>query len=303
MKSAKYKSCNYIYILVLILLSALVLRLINITTFDFTPDEALYSYISRGMSQGHFIISAYYHPLLTFLYPLSNARCMKKKVPPLFSDFFVLCRRSVGIFIHHPGIFLPLALVFYLPLILITLHYNLPLRAAYTFPLFQSKLLAGIIITFLNLLGLIACTLAVEHILQKKSPHTDSILLESFSRWKGATSTFLLLYGLLCVLFLLLIIPGIIYSIYWIFSLYIVVLTGTTKNEALKTSKKLTQKKFWEVIFTLFGLFLFTRLIPLLIAATGTVQVSLVIAALMVTRPIEHIFIVLYYCLHLWFII
>jgi len=239
----------------------------------------------------------------TFLYPLSNARCMKKKVPPLFSDFFVLCRRSVGIFIHHPGIFLPLALVFYLPLILITLHYNLPLRAAYTFPLFQSKLLAGIIITFLNLLGLIACTLAVEHILQKKSPHTDSILLESFSRWKGATSTFLLLYGLLCVLFLLLIIPGIIYSIYWIFSLYIVVLTGTTKNEALKTSKKLTQKKFWEVIFTLFGLFLFTRLIPLLIAATGTVQVSLVIAALMVTRPIEHIFIVLYYCLHLWFII
>jgi len=58
---------------------------------------------------------------------------------------------------------------------------------------------------------------------------------------------------LLVLLFLLLIIPGIIFLVYWILAPYILLNEGKTISESLQESKNRVGKKWWPVFFHLLG--------------------------------------------------
>jgi hypothetical protein len=68
----------------------------------------------------------------------------------------------------------------------------------------------------------------------------------------------------LAVLFLLLIIPGIIFMVYWVFAVYILVGENKGILESLSASKKLVKGRWWKV----FGFFLLIVILAIVVDAT-----------------------------------
>lgn len=79
-------------------------------------------------------------------------------------------------------------------------------------------------------------------------------LKKSFSRLTAAIGTNILLTVFLIGLLLLLIVPGIIYSIYWLFTLYAVVLRDKAGKPALDYSKDLVKGRWWTVAWYNFAI-------------------------------------------------
>jgi len=101
-----------------------------------------------------------------------------------------------------------------------------------------------------ELIGIIA-TMAIAFIIKSKLDgniiNYKMALKKSFSRWAPAIWTNILLGLLLLGLFLLLIIPGIIYAVYWMFTLYAVVLYDKSGKDALNYSKNVVKGRWWKV--------------------------------------------------------
>lgn len=70
---------------------------------------------------------------------------------------------------------------------------------------------------------------------------------------------------LLFPLYLLFIIPGLIYSIYWSFSFYVLIIEKSAIKESLKKSKEMVFKRWWTVLFYGFLVALFTSLFTLIV--------------------------------------
>lgn len=79
--------------------------------------------------------------------------------------------------------------------------------------------------------------------------------------WKGL-GLMLLMIIILIPLFILLIIPGLIFVIYWLFSLYVLMNENTGIWESMKRSKQIVKGRWWKV----FGYFLLIVLINLAIS-------------------------------------
>lgn len=73
------------------------------------------------------------------------------------------------------------------------------------------------------------------------------ILSRSLSRWLAAVYTGFLENVFLFFLFLMLILPGVLYSVYWFFALYPVAFYGKSGRAALDYSKRLVQGRWWKV--------------------------------------------------------
>ncbi len=100
------------------------------------------------------------------------------------------------------------------------------------------------------LFGVIA-TLSIANIINASVNGTPITAKEAFGlafkRWGASVWTSILVGIILFLLFLLLIIPGIIWSVYYTFFLFVVALREGSGMEALGYSKKLVKGQWWRV--------------------------------------------------------
>lgn len=110
-----------------------------------------------------------------------------------------------------------------------------------------------IIFGILNgLIGIIA-TMAIMYATKARRENREVDYRECFQasllRWWPAIGTNILLTIFLIGLFILLIIPGIIYSVYWTFALCAVVLCHKSGMNALDYSKAIVQGRWWTILW------------------------------------------------------
>lgn len=95
-------------------------------------------------------------------------------------------------------------------------------------------------------------TMSVAYLVERSLLEQDvtwkDALRLGFSRWPSAIGTGLLAGIILLGLFLLLIIPGIIWSVYYSFWLYVVALRHVGGSTALSYSKSLVKGQWWRVL-------------------------------------------------------
>lgn len=103
-------------------------------------------------------------------------------------------------------------------------------------------------------LAALSIAVITEKVVQRRNISAAGAIRHAFSRLGRALVTSFLMYIILAGLLLLFIIPGVIYSIYYAFALYAVVLREKSAGEALNYSKTLVQGQWWRVFGILAGL-------------------------------------------------
>lgn len=100
-------------------------------------------------------------------------------------------------------------------------------------------------------IGVIA-TMAIAYIItahmEGKTLRVGEALQKALARWPAAMGTGFLAGVFIIGLSLLLIVPGIIYSVYWVFVTYVVALRGLSWKRALDYSKSIVQGRWWTVV-------------------------------------------------------
>jgi len=113
-----------------------------------------------------------------------------------------------------------------------------------------------------GLIGIIA-TMAIAYLikvrLDNKKISSWTALKEAVFKWPAAFLTSFVTGISLLFLFLLLIVPGIIFAVYWMFVLYVVILKDETAFDAMSYSKSLVKGRWWKtlgysIVFGLLGL-------------------------------------------------
>lgn len=100
--------------------------------------------------------------------------------------------------------------------------------------------------SLIELIAVMAITYAVKLKIDGNSVDFRKALKKSLSRWFSAVYTTLLGGIYLIGLFLLLIIPGVVYGVYWVFAIYVVVLCDKSGKPALDYSKSVVKGRWWE---------------------------------------------------------
>jgi hypothetical protein len=118
----------------------------------------------------------------------------------------------------------------------------------------------SVVVSLLTLLAGVLAPLAIALLIKKnldgQTVDYRTALKQAASRWLPGLGTTLLMGIFLVGLFILLIIPGIIFGIYWAFAIYAVMLNNKSGLEALQYSKSLVQGRWWRVFgyLLVFGL-------------------------------------------------
>lgn len=134
--------------------------------------------------------------------------------------------------------------------------------------------IANILSLCLHLLAGITIILGVTKALKKEKPDPMNTTKEAAHLWPRVFLT-ALLYGIFTFLLtLLLVIPGLIYGIFWMFAIPAVVLSGKKNNEALKYSHELLRGRWWQAFGRMIALsipyfIIFMVLIALMGASFG----------------------------------
>lgn len=102
----------------------------------------------------------------------------------------------------------------------------------------------------------ILSTMAIAYLIKMKLSNQaidyNLALKKAISRWGAAIRTNIMAGFFLFGLFILLIIPGIIYCIYWIFIPLVIVLNDLSGQKALNYSKQIVKGRWWTVFGYLF---------------------------------------------------
>lgn len=118
-------------------------------------------------------------------------------------------------------------------------------QIAYSFLILS---LVSIAMAFVGLLSMMALAFYVKSCIDGGKTSIFGAYSKALGRWPAAIWTDIVMGIFLIVLFLLLIIPGIIYLVYWAFALYAVALSNKSGREALRYSKKIVNKRWWTVL-------------------------------------------------------
>ncbi len=121
-----------------------------------------------------------------------------------------------------------------------------------------SNVLEGLI----GVVSIMAIAYAIKNFIDGSSVSIRDSLKKSVNRWPSAIGTSIYKGILITFLTLLLIVPGIIYSVYWAFAAIIVVLCDISGSDALDYSKQIVKDQWWRVA----GYFLVFFLINLCIS-------------------------------------
>ncbi|MBT3539164.1 hypothetical protein HOF40_04290 [Candidatus Parcubacteria bacterium] len=102
---------------------------------------------------------------------------------------------------------------------------------------------------FIGIIAIMAVIVMLHNFLDKKEKmEWQDALRKSVSLWPKAFTTQIIHGILLTFLFILLIVPGIIYLVYWAFIIPIIVVLGKKNMDALEHSKKLVKGDWWKVL-------------------------------------------------------
>lgn len=123
------------------------------------------------------------------------------------------------------------------------------------------------------LVGLIS-TIAVVRITKNYADNTPlgepvEEIQKAATTWPIVLKTAIVSGVYIMLLSMLLLIPGIIYSIYWTFSMSITILTGKSGKEAMDHSKSLVQGRWWKTVGFLFVIGMLQALFAFLPAVLG----------------------------------
>lgn len=114
-----------------------------------------------------------------------------------------------------------------------------------------AEILTALIFVILNGLIGVIMVMAIMYAAKSRRENREVDYKECFqvslSRWWPAIYTNIMLTIFLISLFILLIIPGIIYSVYWTFALCAVVLCHKSGMDALDYSKAVVQGRWWTI--------------------------------------------------------
>ncbi len=160
---------------------------------------------------------------------------------------------------EHFGDILRIILCVYIPInlmiALVPLEWTLPDDGTGVGPLTLSY--APFLELFIGIIAAIAIAALVEQAVQGEQMAWSAALRHGLARWLPALGTELLGALIILGLTFLLIIPGIIWAIYYAFLLYGVALRNVSGRRALAYSKGLVQGQWWRV----FGILLMTSLL------------------------------------------
>lgn len=140
-------------------------------------------------------------------------------------------------------------LCIYLPLSIISEILSLQAASVGTAPasplnMNWGLLVIQIILGLLILVVTLAIAFVVKFRVEGKEIDLSSAIKNGFSRWLPVIGTSILMGVFLIGLFILLIVPGIIFSVYWIFTVYIVALNNKSGLAALKHSKAIVKGRW-----------------------------------------------------------
>lgn len=116
---------------------------------------------------------------------------------------------------------------------------------------------------FLNILSIMAIAIVVKYALEKKEIATMEALRKALSSYPKTLGT-TILAALLILVYSLLIIPGIMYFVYWYFVVYVVLFQNKSSFEALEYSKSLVKNRWWRTFKIAFLLWIFAMMVILL---------------------------------------
>ncbi|MFA6553035.1 MAG: hypothetical protein WCT27_01260 [Patescibacteria group bacterium] len=171
------------------------------------------------------------------------------------------------IFTDHLQAIVLITITVFLPLNIITVL--LPGQDATAETLDPSSALGlGISAGLLALVGVLvpmAIAYIVRQHLDRQPVDFNSAIRFSFSRWLPVVGTSLLMMAFLFGLTFLLVLPAIIFAVYWAFTTYVVSLKGKSGLDALRYSQALVRGRWWKVIGYLFVFGFITGMIGWLI--------------------------------------
>ncbi|MBW2995521.1 hypothetical protein KY312_04145 [Candidatus Woesearchaeota archaeon] len=157
-----------------------------------------------------------------------------------------LMSKGWEIYKNNFKIFLLIILVVYVPVNLIL--NILPETVQPTFESIRFEVYASQILELiLGIIATLAIAYAVNKIINKKTPQVWESIKNALLVWDKAIFTTFLAGIILIALFLLLIIPGVIYSVYYTFFLYAIILNNVKYKNALDFSKNLVVGRWWRV--------------------------------------------------------
>ncbi len=117
-----------------------------------------------------------------------------------------------------------------------------------------------------GILATIAIALLTKSAIEHKSISWQESLKLAINKWPRVIGTNLISGILLIGLFILLIVPGIMYSMYWYFIIYIVIFSDKWGMQAMTYSKEVVQNRWWKT----FGYAIVFGLISLIVAAIAS---------------------------------
>ncbi len=146
-----------------------------------------------------------------------------------------------------------LMVLLYLPLYIVMDYLGIDFNSFRTrnHPLNIITIISGIITIFINV-GIILIVKGRLIDFHNEDISIEYIFKESLSKWWDVLTTELLSGLIIIGMTLLLIIPGIIWSIYYIFSLQVVVIKDLRGKKALDFSKEMVSGRWWKVFGTIF---------------------------------------------------
>lgn len=119
----------------------------------------------------------------------------------------------------------------------------------------------------------ILATIAIALVIKSSIEHKHISWIESLklatNKWPKVIATVLLAGLLTMLLFLLLIVPGIIFMIYWQFIIYVVIFSDKWGSEALDYSKTIVKKRWWKTFGFALVIFLASMLWAVIIGSIG----------------------------------
>ncbi len=108
--------------------------------------------------------------------------------------------------------------------------------------------LMGVVMIVIYLFVHITITLKVLHTVENKELPLEQTISLAWHKLRPYLWTSILQWLCLFGLFLLLIIPGLIFAVFWYFTLYIVLYYGKTGMDAMKESKSIVTGRWWKTL-------------------------------------------------------
>jgi len=115
-------------------------------------------------------------------------------------------------------------------------------------PIWKQALTSALFTGLVEIIAAMAIIIVVKSKIDGVPLDLKSAFKKSFSKWPSAVVTNILKGVLLIFLFILLIVPGIIYSVFWMFNLYAVVLSDKSGKGALDYSKSVVKGRWGKAL-------------------------------------------------------